>query len=81
METKEIKKENKGFEFNIGDIISNKHGTFTFKVIGYDGDTSYQLHSNSTAINRLPKAFVESNFKKDILATMRENSITKITNT
>lgn len=72
METKEIKKQNKEFEFNIGDIISNKLGTFTFKVIGYDGDTSYQVYSNSTAINRLPKSFVESNFKKDILATMRE---------
>lgn len=74
MENKEIKKQNKEFEFNVGDIISNKYGTFIFKVIGYEGDTSYQLYSTSTEINRLPKGFVESNFKKDVLATMREKN-------
>ena len=54
----------KEFIFNIGDIISNEYGTFTFEIVGYEDNTSYKLYSSSTKINRLPKEFVENNFKK-----------------
>lgn len=64
----------KEFIFKIGDIISNKYGTFIFEIVEYEDNTSYKLYSSSTEINRLPKEFVESNFKKDVLATMRNKN-------
>ena len=54
----------KEFTFKIGDIIFNEYGTFTFEIVGYENNTSYKLYSLSTKINRLPKEFVENNFKK-----------------
>ena len=59
------------FKFKIGDIVYNKYGTFTFEIVGHEDNTSYKLYSSSTEINRLPKEFVESNFEKDSLATIR----------
>lgn len=65
----------KEFTFKIGDIISNEYGTFIFEIVGYEDNTSYKLYSSSTEINKLPKEFVESNFEKDSLATMRNKKI------